>query len=141
MDQIIEFVGNHVFLVAAFLVIVSLLIWHLITDPGSKDTVDPLGATELINRQDAVVVDVRPMADFDQGHIINAVNIPMNGFKDQLQTLSKHKDRPLILACRSGNQSGMAGKILRQNSFEKVYNLRGGMMAWQSANFPVSRGK
>ncbi len=141
MDQIIEFIGNHTFLVATFLVILSLVIWNLVANPGAKGSVDPLGATELINREDAVVVDVRPMADFSQGHIINALNIPMNGFKDQLQTLEKYKNRPLIIACRSGSQSAMASKILRQNGFEKVYNLRGGMMGWQSANLPVSRGK
>lgn len=141
MDQIIEFVGNHTFLVASFLVILSLLIWNLVTDPGSKGTVDPLAATDLINHQDAVIIDVRPMADFSKGHIINAVNIPMNGFKDQLQTLGKFKGRPVIMACRSGSQSGMASKILRQNGFETVYNLRGGIMAWQNANLPVSRGK
>jgi len=141
MDQIIEFAGNHVFLVAAFLAILSLLIWNLVTDPGSKGTVDPLGATEQINHQNAVVVDVRPAADFNQGHIINAINIPMSSFKEQLQTLNKYKDRPLILVCRSGNQSGMASKILRKEGFEKAYNLRGGMMAWQNANLPVSRSK
>lgn len=141
MDQLIEFTGNHTFLVAAFLVILTLLIWNLVTDPGSKGAVDALGATDLINRQDALVVDVRPMADFNKGHIINAVNIPMNGFKDQLKTLEKHKQRHLILSCRSGNQSGMACKILRQAGYEHVYNLRGGMMAWQSANLPISRSK
>lgn len=141
MDQIIEFAGNHVFLVAALLAILSLLIWNLVTDPGSKGTVDPLGATELINHQNAVVVDVRPAADFNQGHIINAINIPMSSFKEQLQTLNKYKDRPLILVCRSGNQSGSASKILHKEGFEKAYNLRGGMMAWQNANLPVSRSK
>ena len=141
MEQLIEFTGNHTFLVASFLVILTLLVWNLVTDPGSKGAVDPLGATDLINREDALVVDVRPMADFNKGHIINAVNIPMNGFKDQIQTLEKHKDRHLVIGCRSGSQSGMACKILRQAGFGKVYNLRGGMMAWQNANLPVSRSK
>lgn len=139
MDQLIEFAGNHVFLVSAFLFILALLIWNLVTDPGSKGAVDASGATELINREDALVIDVRPMADFGKGHIVGAKNIPMNGFKNQLGQLEKDKDRTIVVSCRSGNQSQMACKILRQAGFSKVFNLRGGMMGWQSANLPVTR--
>lgn len=139
MEQLIEFAGNHTFMVAAFLAILSLLVWNLISDPGSKGAVDATGATILINREDALVIDVRPMADFNQGHIVGAKNIPMNGFKNQLTQLEKHKDRTVIVSCRSGNQSQAACKILRGAGFSKVFNLRGGIMGWQSANLPVTR--
>lgn len=139
MEQLIEFAGNHTAMVAAFLVIAGLLAWNLIADPGSKGAVDANGATDLINREDALVVDVRPMADFGKGHIVGAVNIPMNGFKNQLGQLEKHKSRTIVVNCRSGNQSQAACKILRDAGFEKVFNLRGGMMGWQSANLPVTR--
>lgn len=139
MEQLIEFAGNHLTLVAAFVVILALLIWNLITDPASKGAVDAVGATALINREDALVIDVRPMADFSQGHIVGAKNIPMNGFKNQLGQLDKFKDRTIVVSCRSGNQSQAACKVLREAGFNKVLNLRGGMMGWQSANLPVTR--
>lgn len=139
MDQLIEFAGNHLLLVSAFLVILALLAWNLIANPGSKGSVDPLGATNLINREDALVVDVRPMADYNKGHIVGAVNIPVNGFKKQIGQLEKHKSRPIVVNCRSGNQSQIACKTLRDEGFEKVYNLRGGIMGWQAANLPVTR--
>jgi rhodanese-related sulfurtransferase len=139
MEQLIEFAGNHTFMVAAFLVILTLLIWNLVADPSSKGAVDAAGATALINREDALVLDVRPMADFGKGHIVGAKNIPLNSLKDQLGQLQKHKDRTIVVSCRSGSQSQAACKMLRGAGFSKVFNLRGGMMGWQSANLPVAR--
>ena len=88
-----------------------------------------------------MVVDVRPVADFSQGHILHSVNVPMNGFKNQIQQLKKHQERPIIVSCRSGAQSAQACAQLRKAGFEKVYNLRGGILAWQNASLPVSRKK
>jgi rhodanese-related sulfurtransferase len=139
MEQLLEFAGNHLALVAAFVIILLLLAQNLMADVGGKWVVDPQRATELLNREDAVVVDVRPMADFSKGHIINAVNIPMNGFKNQMTQLEKHKEKPIIVACRSGAQSSAACKLLRSSGFDQVYNLKGGILAWQSRNLPVSR--
>jgi rhodanese-related sulfurtransferase len=139
MDQIIEFVGNHLGLVVALVVILTLLVQNLIGGGGGKDAVDPARATDLINHEDAVVVDVRPMADFNQGHIIGAINIPSNGFANQLKQLERHKAKPIIVSCRSGAQSAQACATLRKAGFEKVHNLRGGILAWQSANLPVTR--
>lgn len=139
MDQIIEFAGNHLGLVIALVVILTLLIQNLVSGGGGRDSVDPARATELINHDDAVVVDVRPMADFNQGHIIGAINIPSNGFANQLKQLERHKAKPIIVSCRSGAQSAQACATLRKAGFEKVHNLRGGILAWQSANLPVTR--
>ena len=63
----------------------------------------------------------------------------MNGFENQLKPLEKHKSRPIVVACRSGAQSATACRILRKHGFEKVHNLRGGVLAWQSANLPLTR--
>jgi rhodanese-related sulfurtransferase len=138
-SQLIAFVGNHWYLFVALVVISGLLAYTLIV--GERGSVDPLGATEMINHQDAVVIDVRPAADFAQGHIINAVNIPINGFKNQMAVLSKYKGKPMIVNCRSGAQSAGACSHLRKADFEQVYNLKGGIMAWQAANLPVTRKK
>jgi len=140
MEQVMEFAGNHVVLVSAFFVILSLLVINLATDPGGKYAVDPHQTTELINHQDAVIVDVRSMAEFRDGHIINAINIPLNGFKNQLSQLDKYKERPVVAYCRSGSRSGSAVRMLRDAGHEKASNLRGGMLAWENASLPVKRG-
>ena len=137
MEQFIEFAGNHSILFGLVAVVSILLIVTLVL--GNKGSVEATTATEMINHQDAIVVDVRPTADFAKGHIINAINIPMNGFKNQVATLEKHKDKPVIITCRSGAQSSQACSDLRKQGFEQVYNLRGGIMAWQTANLPIFR--
>lgn len=139
MAQLIEFIGNHLFLVVGFLVVGAMLAHNLYSDMGGSGNLSPQQATEMINREDAMVVDVRPMADFNKGHILGAKNYPMNGLMKQLTQLEKHKQGPIIVSCRSGAQSAMACKQLRKAGFEKVYNLRGGILAWSSANLPVSR--
>jgi rhodanese-related sulfurtransferase len=141
MEQIVEFAGNHLALAAAFVVILFFLIQNLMADMGGKGIVTPQEATELINRKDAVVVDVRPMSDYSGAHIINSINIPATSLNNQLNQLEKYKEKgvPVIMTCRSGAQSSAACKTLTKNGFEEVYNLKGGILAWQSANLPVTR--
>jgi rhodanese-related sulfurtransferase len=139
MEQLLEFAGNHIILVTAFFVVLGMLIFNLSMGGGGKGNVDPQQATMMINHEDAVVVDVRPMSDFNKGHIVNSINIPFNGFTNQMGQLEKKKKKPIIVSCRSGSQSQSACRQLRKAGFENVYNLRGGIMAWQSANLPVSK--
>ena len=136
-EQILAFALNHWIMSGLLLVITVLLIVDLLRpDTGS---VDPTGATELINRKDALVVDVRPIVDFEQGHIIGATNLPSNGFANQIGLLEKHRERPIIVYCRSGAQSAQACGQLRKRGFAQVFNLRGGVMAWQNAGLPLHR--
>jgi len=139
MQQLIDFAMNHWILVTAFALVAGYLVFDLLQ--GDKGSVDPVAATDLINHQQAVVVDIRPSADFHKGHIINAINIPSNGFANQISTLNKHKEKPIIVSCRSGAQSAGACAQLRKAGFEQVYNLKGGILAWQSGNLPVTRKK
>jgi rhodanese-related sulfurtransferase len=137
MQQLIEFTMNHWILVLAFVAVAGFLIFNLLM--GDKHAVDPTAATDLINHQEAVVVDVRPAADFNKGHIINAISIPSNGFANQIGALNKYKEKPIIVSCRSGAQSSTATMQLKKAGFEHVYNLKGGILAWQSANLPITR--
>jgi rhodanese-related sulfurtransferase len=137
MEQLIEFAGNHAILVASLFVVLALLAFNLMQ--AQKNSVDPVGATQLINREDAIVIDVRPMADFHNGHIVNARSIPLNGFKNQIHSLEKFKQTPIVVSCKSGNQSGSACSDLRKAGFEKVYNLRGGLHAWEAEKLPISK--
>jgi rhodanese-related sulfurtransferase len=141
MEQYLEFAANHVFLVGAWMVVFSALVWHFVANPGGKFNIEAVEATNKINHEEAVVVDVRSMNEFKDGHIINAENIPLNGLNNNLKALEKHKSKPIIAVCRSGSRSGAACSTLRKAGFENVYNLRGGMMAWESANLPVKRNK
>jgi rhodanese-related sulfurtransferase len=137
IEQILEFSGNHTLLVTALLISASLLMHNLLS--GNQGNITPVKATELINHENAVVVDVRPAADYSQGHIINAINIPATTLASQMNQLQKHKDKPIIVSCRSGAQSSMACKQLKKEGFENVHNLKGGILNWQSENLPVTK--
>ncbi len=140
MHQYVTFVLNHWELFAALVVILALLAGGQYTDRlrGFR-AVSPAEATQLINREDALVLDVRDDGEYQGGHIINSVHIPLTGLSDRLGELEKHKDKPIIVGCRSGQRSARACSTLRKQGFERVYNLAGGVMAWQNANLPLSK--
>lgn len=140
MEQLVEFLGNHWVLTLALTVILALLLASVVY-PGARGVqkVSPMDATRLINHEDAVVLDVRSAGEFGQGHILNAMHIPLSNLSDQIRKLEKYRTRPIITACRTGHQSANAGSALRKQGFEKVYNLSGGMLAWENANLPLTK--
>jgi len=140
MEQFIEFAGNHLLLVGAFVVVLLLVIKaEYEHQSGRANQMDPTAAIRLMNNDDTVVIDVREEKDFSSGHIKNAKNVPMSSFKSQLDSLAKHKDKPLLAYCRSGNLSGKACRILKRSGFTDVHNLAGGILNWQDANLPLTK--
>ena len=99
--------------------------------------VDTTGAVQLINHENAIVLDVREANEFSSGHIADAKNIPVGQLGNSLKTLEKYKDQAIVVNCRSGARSAMACSVLRKNEFTKVYNLKGGILAWQQASLPT----
>ncbi|MEI6413796.1 MAG: rhodanese-like domain-containing protein [Pseudomonadota bacterium] len=137
MEHIVDFVIRHWGLTALLAVNGGLLAYAFGVE--EKGSLDPQGATVLINQKDALMLDIRTTGDFAKGHIIGAMNLPANGLGQQLGILEKHKQRPIIVSCRSGAQSSHACQTLRKAGFPQVYNLRGGILAWQNANLPLTR--
>ena len=114
---------------------------ELIRSRGDTSQLSPVQATLLINREDAIILDVREQGDYAKGHIPNARHIPLSEFARRSAEMEKWKGQPLILCCASGGRSESAGAQLRKAGFEKIYNLRGGMMEWEKAGQPISRKK
>ncbi|AOU99269.1 sulfurtransferase [Acidihalobacter yilgarnensis] len=94
---------------------------------------------QLMNRDDAIVLDVRDDAEVREGMIGKPKHIPLASLGQRLVELDKHRDKTVIAYCRSGNRSSQACRMLRKAGFEKVVNLRGGMLAWREANLPVRK--
>jgi rhodanese-related sulfurtransferase len=140
MERIPEFIGNHLFLVSLFVAILALLIWNLFGDALSGiEQLSPADATLLLNRNDALVLDLRPKQEFEAGHIIHALSLPPDDADAQQKILEKHKDRPLITCCQNGTLSARAARSMRFKGHEKVYCLKGGVAAWRSAGLPLTR--
>ncbi len=138
INQLIEFSGNHSLLVMALFAILALLAADTIRRrlSGIAD-VEPREATRLINTENAVMLDMRSEEEFHKGHIANAIHLdtPQN----ISSKLEKLRGKPVIVYCNTGNRSvGVCGKLHKQG-FEPVYNLKGGIAAWQKAELPVAR--
>lgn len=134
-----KFLQQNIFLVAIAVVSGAMLIWPLLRRGAAGPTVDTLQATLLINKEDALVLDVREPAEYASGRIAHSRNVPLAQLANRLGELAKYKDKPIIVACASGNRSLSAASTLRKQGFAKVYNLAGGFGAWQQAGLPVER--
>jgi rhodanese-related sulfurtransferase len=129
----------HMMLFGTAVVTGGMLLWPLVNRllVGSTPRVGALEAVQLINRRDALVLDVREQADFAAGHIPNARNIPAPELNGRLHEIEKFKARPIVINCQSGTRSGTACNMLRKNGFGEVFALRGGISGWLEASLPV----
>ena len=91
----------------------------------------------MINREGAVVVDVRDRKEYEQGHIAGAINIPLAKLKQRMTELNKHKSKPKLVVCKMGQQSGAAVKSIEEAGHSKVVKLSGGISEWTARSFPL----
>jgi rhodanese-related sulfurtransferase len=139
--DILVFLQKNIFLVAVTLISGAMLLWPLIqrlATGGSKE-VSVQQAVQLINRRDAVVLDVRDAQEYGSGHIANARHIPAADVGKRIAELDKVKQRPVIVACRTGARAGAACALLRKNGFTEVFALKGGIVGWQQASLPLEK--
>lgn len=135
-----QFLQNNLMLVFVFVTSGLMLTWSFFGNRmrGIKE-VDTVGALQLMNHKDAIVLDVREQKEYDDGHILNAKLIPLGKLNDRIGELEKYRERPIVVMCRSGNRSAHASAILAKQGFAQAYNLVGGVMAWQKANLPLEK--
>ncbi|MCC6531417.1 MAG: rhodanese-like domain-containing protein [Burkholderiales bacterium] len=138
--DIFTFLQNNIFLVAVCLVSGMMLLWPLIQKlmAGGKE-VSAQEAIQLINRRDALVLDVRDPNEYAAGHIPNARHIPAAEVDKRIKELDKFKQRPVVVSCRSGTRAAAACATLRKNGFQEVFPLKGGILGWQQANLPLEK--
>lgn len=141
-EQLSEFIGNHPILVLAFVGIgVALVANEMSRFTRGYKGISPAELTRLINREDAVVIDVSPINDFEKAHIVGSKHIALSQFEPTHKLVAKAKEQPVVLVCRSGMTAGNAAKKLVKAGFTKVHLLEGGIGAWQQAELPLTRGK
>lgn len=139
MEQLFEFASNHSILVMVFLALLAVLISGELSRlfSGIK-AIGPTETTRMINHENAVLVDMRPEKDFSAGHITNALHVPSSDNHGEGK-LSAYMQDPVIVYCRSGQQSSHYCGRLKKQGYEYVYKLKGGIQAWQQANLPISK--
>jgi rhodanese-related sulfurtransferase len=131
-----DFVQQNLMWVIAAIVSGAMLISSFIRGGGKGISVPE--ATLLINREDALVLDVRETSEWSTGHIANARHIALGQLAKHLSELEKFKDKPVIVCCASGNRSSTACGTLKRAGFERVFSLNGGIGAWTGAGLPIT---
>lgn len=133
-----EFITDNVLLIGLALGSGVMLLWPLLSrGAGGVANVSPNEAVLLMNRSNAIVLDVRDDAEFTAGHITDARHIPLAKLAERIKELEKFKDKPILVHCQGGVRSSKACDILRKNEFTKLHNLQGGLNAWVAAKLPV----
>lgn len=136
-----EFISNNLMLVALFVASGVMLVWpelsRLIGVGGPE--IGTLEATRLMNSSSALVLDVREQKEFAAGHLPKARHIPVRELSKRIDEIAKFKSKPVIVTCASGPRAGAACRLLKRSGFENVYQLKGGVNAWQQASLPVEK--
>ncbi|WP_166258003.1 rhodanese-like domain-containing protein [Marinobacter salicampi] len=135
MDRLFEFVANHYILVSAFVALLAALFLLEGRRGGAK--VSPQTAVSLMNRDEAVLVDIRDRKDLKEGKIAGSIHIPMSSIKDNLSELKKHQDKQIIVVDKMGQHSATAVKQLKAEGFANVSRLSGGIADWKGSNLPL----
>jgi len=133
----VDFVKNNLLLIAVAAVSGAMLVWPYLRRSTGGPWVSTLQATQMINREDALLLDVRDTTEFAGGHLLGAKNIPLANLEARAGEIDKLKAKPVIVMCSDGSRAGKAATVLRERGFANVVNLAGGFPAWQQAGLPV----
>jgi len=137
------FIDNIILLAAAFLS-GGLLLWPVVTRGSSAININTLGATQLLNNQDALLIDLREAKETARGMAPQAMHVPSDALAAQMEEIKKRinqgkEQAPVILRCQSGWRGMKAGRLLKKAGVAAVFNLEGGFDAWQQAGLPVTK--
>jgi rhodanese-related sulfurtransferase len=140
LTQISEFAVNNPYLVIAFVVLLALVIFNEMKIATQRfASLTPAAAVQLMNNEEVVLLDVREPGETAGGKIAKAIQIPVGAVQTRISELEKHKDKTLLVYCKTGARSGATCKELGKLGFDKVFSLNGGLMAWQEAHLPLSK--
>ncbi|MEE9396925.1 MAG: rhodanese-like domain-containing protein [Methylococcales bacterium] len=141
-DRLIEFVTNHYILFTGVLVVIVLLIQDFIESAFRKYSVaNPIQVVSLLNDDKTVLLDIRETQEFVKGHVENSRHIPLGSLDERIREIKGLENSPIIVICQTGTRSPQACKKLTSDGFTNVYNLAGGIQAWEDAKYPLKKGK
>ncbi|WP_347903322.1 rhodanese-like domain-containing protein [Pseudomonas purpurea] len=132
--HLIQFATEHYLLVGAFVILLALLIAHELSRGGRSLSTGEL--TALVNKDEGVVIDIRPSKDFAAGHIVGALNIPQDKLMARVGELEKYKAKTLILVDAMGQHAGTHARELMKSGFTAA-KLSGGVSSWKADNLPL----
>ena len=141
-QDLLAFAERHLYLSLALVGLTLALVYTEVARlfRGYK-ALRPAELTGLINRDNALVIDLSATNDFEKGHIAGSKSVQPSQFDPENKLLASAKSLPVVVVCRNGQASGDAAKRLKKAGFEQVYWLEGGVQAWQHADLPLVKGR
>ena len=140
MQQFLQFVSHHYYLVGATLVVaVVVAVTEFRARSAAFASIPPSEAVRMMNGG-ALLIDIRGQAEFVAGHIAGARNLPGASIAEGAAALSRFKEKPVIAYCDNGMTGGAAARHLGRLGFKQAFNLRGGLAAGRQENLPVVKG-
>lgn len=137
MQNFSTFIANHLFLFYTLATtFVALAFVEYLRLRRDQVRVVPKDAVLLINKKNAVVIDIRPANDFRAGHIVDAINLPVTDVTPSSKKLDKYRTKPVIIVCNNGIESQKSAANLTKHGF-LAYTLNGGLRAWSNAELPL----
>lgn len=135
-----QYLQNNIMLVTLAIMSGLMLLWSLFGNRirGIKEA-NSAEALQLINHKNALILDVREESEYKLGHILNAKLIPLGQLRNRIGELQRYREQSVVVVCRSGQRSASACATLGKQGFTQVYNLAGGVNAWQKSNLPLEK--
>jgi rhodanese-related sulfurtransferase len=109
-----------------------------VEDQGYRD-IDAAQAADLIKQGPVLILDVRILEEYREGHIKGSVLIPVQELEKRIGEISDHLQKPVLVYCRSGNRSVTASKILISKGFQHLYHMKGGIKDWVRHQLPLEK--
>jgi sulfur-carrier protein adenylyltransferase/sulfurtransferase len=100
------------------------------------EEIDPRSASALLERGEAVAVDVREQNEWDEGHLPSAVHVPRGFLEQRIEQAAPNREQPVVLYCAGGARSALAAKTLEELGYDRVYSLAGGFTDWKRNGLP-----
>lgn len=119
----------------------SIMLWFRSETTRGGPKVDCNQLTNLVNKNSACLVDVRPKSEFEMGAIAGSVNIPFDELENRNDELLKEKDNPIVLICKIGRNAALAGEKMRSFGYKETHVLQGGISNWQQEGLPLVKIK
>lgn len=132
-----KFFSDYINIALIVIAVVSgaLLAWPVVMRRGRG--ISAPDAIQLINRRNAVVVDVRDAAAYAEGHLPQARHLALADLPAKATQVAKNKSTPVLLVCQTGQRAAKAEAALKEAGYAEVYVLDGGLDGWRKAGMPV----
>lgn len=140
MQDIVLFLQTHWTLslpLISILLVLTLLEW--VRHKQGASQISPARLTQLINHDNAVIVDLRSSDLYKDGHIIGAILLPASELNQNPKKLDAYKTKPIVLVCATGLESPKIAPTLLKEGLN-IHVLNGGIRAWREANMPLIKG-